>query len=359
MYLWSLATNPQHAAMANIPQQTKQGNSTTGTATTPPVPPQPVTPQSTNQTSSGQFSVMLPPHRNNVCLLKTAVATVSNGRRNTEAYILLDEGSQCSFVTSDLAKRLALQPIDQETIDISHFGSIHPSNEVLDVATVNLQTKSGETLQLSVFIVPLIATLLQNTISYSVTSLPHLQGLQLAHPVIAEREFHISLLVGADYYWDIVQDQVIRGNGPTAVQSKLGYLLSGPIQPASPNPPAANVFMVASPSSTDFDLECFWNLEAVGVSMTEDHSKSNTLNEYITSYITCSDDGAHIARFPWKSNNPNLPSNSAIAKHRTQQLVKCLTLTPALLKMYNQTLVEGLLSVSVQLWDPLHTTPLS
>ena len=149
------------------------------------------------------------------------------------------------------------------------------------------------------------------------------------------REFHISLLVGADYYWGIVQDQVIRGNGPTAVQSMLGYLLSVPIQPASPNSPANNLFMVAS--TTD---KRFWNLEAVGVSMTKDHSKSNTLNEYITSCVTRTNDGAFIARFPWKPNHPNLPLNSAIAKHRTQQLVKHLTLTSALLKMYNQILAE-------------------
>ena len=335
-----VTTNIQHAAMTNVTQQTEQGNATSGTVTTPPAPPQPVTPQPTNQSNTSQFSVTVPPHRNNVCLLKTAVATVSNGRRTTKACILLDEGSQRSFVTSDLAKQLALQPIGQETINISHFGATHPTNQVLDIATINLLTKSGESLQLSVFIVPLIATPLQNIINYSVTSLPHLQGLQLAHPVIAEREFHISLLVGVDYYWDIVQDQVIRGNGPTAVQSKLGYLLSGPIQPSSPNSPATNVFMVASSSSTDFDLERFWNLEAVGVSMTEDHSKSSTLNEYTTSCVTRTDDGAYIARFPWKPNHPDLPSNSAIAKHRTQQLVKRLTRSPPLLKMYNQILTE-------------------
>ena len=113
----------------------------------------------------------LPPHWNNVCLLKTAVATVSNGRRNAEAYKLLDEGSQGSFITSDLAKILALQPSGQETINISHFGATHPANQVLDVATINLLTKSGEAVQLSLLIELFIATPLQNTISYSVTSL--------------------------------------------------------------------------------------------------------------------------------------------------------------------------------------------
>jgi len=37
------------------------------------------------------------------------------------------------------------------------------------------------------------------------------------------------MLIGADDYWDIVGDDIIRGNGPTAVASRLGYFLSGPL----------------------------------------------------------------------------------------------------------------------------------
>jgi len=33
------------------------------------------------------------------------------------------------------------------------------------------------------------------------------------------------MLIGADAYWSIVQDTVVRGPGLVAVQSKLGYLL--------------------------------------------------------------------------------------------------------------------------------------
>ena len=57
----------------------------------------------------------------------------------------------------------------------------------------------------------------------------YLRGLKLAHPYSDDDKFDISLLIGADHYWDIVKDKTIRGNGPTAVESKLGYLLSGPV----------------------------------------------------------------------------------------------------------------------------------
>ena len=149
-----------------------------------------------NQTNTGSLSLTLSPYQNNACLLKTAVATVSNGRRTAKAYVLLDEGSQCSFVTSDLAKALVVQPCGQETMNISHFGVPHPTKQVLDVATNNLLTRSGDTVELSVLIVPFIATPLQNTISYSVTNLPHLQNLQLAHPLITERIPNITVSRG-------------------------------------------------------------------------------------------------------------------------------------------------------------------
>ena len=48
------------------------------------------------------------------------------------------------------------------------------------------------------------------------------------------RNFKISLLVGADFYCDLVEDHIIRGDGPTAMSSKLGYLLSGPAPLAQP-----------------------------------------------------------------------------------------------------------------------------
>jgi hypothetical protein len=41
-------------------------------------------------------------------------------------------------------------------------------------------------------------------ITYSI--LLYLKGLQFAHPVTHDKEFAISLLIGADFYWDIGVD---------------------------------------------------------------------------------------------------------------------------------------------------------
>ena len=137
-------------------------------------------------------------------------ATVTHGQTN----LLFDEGSQRSFVTKALPNALKLQPYHKEDINLSSFGANCQLSRQVEVAMVNFLTNNGDAVPLSVLVVPHIATPLQNTVSISVTRLLHLRDLQLAHPLTAEREFEISLLVGADHYWDIVEDHIVRGMGP-------------------------------------------------------------------------------------------------------------------------------------------------
>ena len=57
-----------------------------------------------------------------------------------------------------------------------------------------------------------------------------LQGLELADMSIAETgQQDIDVLIGSDYYFNIVSGDVIRGSsGPVAVSSMFGWVLSGP-----------------------------------------------------------------------------------------------------------------------------------
>jgi len=237
--------------------------------------------------------------------------------------VLLDEGSQRSFITKELASSLALKPKQFEDVNISSFGANCNLNQQLGVAMINLLTGDGQAVPLSVLVVPRIATPLQNTASISVACLPHLQNLQLAHPLAAEQEFEISVLVGADHYWDIVGDHIIRGagGGPTAVASKLGYLLSGP-QLNNPQHFSTSTMTITITQPSEFDLERFWSLESVGVSISDVNTEENMLQHYISSSVTRDPDGAYVARFPWQPNPPTLPSNFIASERRTRQMLK-------------------------------------
>ena len=335
----SLCTNEQNgdtSEQPTLPSATQQNVSMTSQNLA--VTNQPC---ATTPTESTSLSATAPPPQHTVCLLKTAVATIRHGPNHTRANLLFDEGSQRSFITESLASTLALQPHHKEDITISSFGAQRQLNKQTNVAVVHLVTLTGQTIPLTVLIVPHIATPLQNTITFGVADLPHLQKLPLAHPISADKEFNISLLVGADHYWDIVEDVIVRGNGPTAVESKVGYLLSGPA------PITTGQFLATTSSAmmltllpTEFNLERFWDLESVGVTPPHDHPENSVLNHYSTSCITRDDDGAYVARFPWKLDHPELPTNYTVAKQRTKQLVKRLFQAPELVKVYSRIIKE-------------------
>ena len=109
---------------------------------------------------------------------------------------------------------------------------------------------------------------LRNVYRSQLHALPYLRGLTLAHPMTGNKQFNVSLLIGEDYYWKLVGDDVIRGNGPTAVQSKLGYLLSGPlVQSAASNTITSmhiGININSEHGNVDQTLEKFWEVESSG-----------------------------------------------------------------------------------------------
>ena len=202
-------------------------------------------------------------HVKSVTFLQTAIAPVHVGHINTLANILFDEGAQRSFITEDLAVKLQLQSFTTEHIAVASFGTNTLANRQLPVAQVQVETQLGELIPISVLVVPVIITPLHNTVRSCITRLPYLQGLKMAHPVTGEDNFQISLLIGADFYCSFVEDDIIHGDGPTAQQSKLGYLLSGPMLQQSSTVSALHISTLP-PDIKEPSLEVLWSLEYCG-----------------------------------------------------------------------------------------------
>lgn len=246
-------------------------------------------------------------------LLKTARAKViskDSGRR-VAVNILFDEGSQRTFVTRKVAEQLETPYSRQERVHISTFGATQPRSEEVDVVDLTLQTRSSN-VHLSALVVSKIATPVPNHISQAVTAHSYLQGLELADHVASET-FEINLLIGADYYWEIVGNDIVRGPGPTAISSKLGYLLSGPTGGGETAVNNVMVYQVMTPPITSY-----WDLETVGIK--DDPGDSPTITRFKDDLQM--KDGKYIASLPWKEDHPPLPTNYKVAEGRTQALIR-------------------------------------
>ena len=93
---------------------------------------------------------------------------------------------------------------------------------------------------------------------------PHLQDLELAENF--DSNDAISVLIGSNYYWAIVNAEVIKGeSGPTAINSKFGW--------RSSNRTNSNLIISDLPHPPDFEgndaismeLRRFWETESIGI----------------------------------------------------------------------------------------------
>ena len=279
---------------------------------TPPVTPTPTPPTQPpstqlNVTTSHQddlsTTTTLSTSNNTVTILKTAIATVGAQHTYGKANILFDEGAQRSFITKNLAAQLRLQTTEKEVINLSAFCAQPKPPQNFDSTIVYVKTNSNEEIPIRVLIVENIASPLQLHCTDIINTIPHLRELPLAHPVTNHENFEISLLVGADHYWDIVEDRIIRGNGPTAMQSKIGYLLSGPLPSTHSANEAANFLTFSTSPLQEVDLQRFWSLESMGITpSTDDDQQNHFLKDYQRSSITRQPSGCYNAGFPWKKN---------------------------------------------------------
>ena len=167
--------------------------------------------------------------------------------------------------------------------------------------------------------------------------MPHLQGLILAHPITDKENFEISLLIGSDHYWNFVGDHIIRGNGPIAMQSKLGYLLSGPLTQSQTQFSSGTILHVAAAYRED--NQDFWNMEPTDTTGCK-NSNDHFFLQYQNSCISREEDGGYTVKFPWKNDHVILPSNYAVCEWRTRSLACRLSQVPQLLETYGSIIAE-------------------
>ncbi|MCV6575674.1 MAG: hypothetical protein OIF58_08065, partial [Cohaesibacter sp.] len=182
-------------------------------------------------------------------------------------------------MTTSVREQLKLSTEKRQTITIKTFGSSDETTQCVDVVQLCIAAENGDDLQLSAFVVPLICDPLQRqSIAKGSNTHAHLKGLKLADDCTGDHDVVVDILVGSDQYWNLVSGRVILGeDGPTAIQTKLGWVLSGPIHGATQDDRQQNNLVTThvlksavkpvdvTNKSLDENLRTFWELQSLGI----------------------------------------------------------------------------------------------
>ena len=282
-------------------------------------------------------------------LLQTAKARIYNledPQRAQDVRILLDNGSQQSYVTEEIQHTLSLTTESVETMVIKTFGSNQEKRRSCGVVHLGMSLKGGGHLNLSFFTVPMICEPLSTQpIARARRSHQHLAGLDLADFSHGNEELHIDILIGSDHYWKLATGEVRQGSSRlTAVQTRLGWVLSGPVDDTE-RQDAVNLVSthilrtdtqpLHQKCDLDEGLRKFWDLDTLGIK--EEGSVYEEFERNVTSR-----DGMYEVCLPWKEPHPVLLDNLEQSRKRLTGLLKRLKHSPQILQQYDAVIKDQL-----------------
>jgi len=190
---------------------------------------------------------------------------------------------------------------------------------------VGMKTYCGPDIELTLLTVPYISEPLSvQPISLCLESFNLLTSLALADKSDGTTPTEVDIIVGSPYYLKLMTEDIRRGEeGPVALHSKFGWVLSGPVSTARQEISTTNLVTTHTlrvdmepdrVKMLDNCLYSFSNLESLGVSIKED-----LLLEMLNNMIHFKNERYEVC-LPWRDYYSPLPTNYELASRRLRSL---------------------------------------
>ena len=308
---------------------------------------------SVEEGSTNLASSYLKVNQINSVLLQTARAYIlsTDEKYSRNLRILFDSGSQNSFITPKARALLNLEIVTSKDMSIKEFGGGKVKSN-LDVVRFCVKSKDKNlNIYVNAFVNEICHPLVNQEINLAKQSYPYLVGLDLADSNPENLNMDIDILIGADFYWQFIENFTVRsqdGFGPVALASKLGFVLSGPVMNSQKEDPSSSQHVISCTHvlkiesenvSEKFKLQNtlnkFWDLESLGIAPEED----DVLYKFKTD-VKFNDEGHYEVKLPFKKNHEQLNDNFINSKNRLMGLTKKFKNDEKLLKEYNNIFFE-------------------
>ena len=145
--------------------------------------------------------------------------------KSLKVKVLLDPGLHKTYLSDNVRDLLQLDTINKENVQIKAFGDTKGQLKELDEFKFVLRdwNSDGLRIYLACFSVLVVCGLVNGQkVKFAKSNYSFFKNVKLADEGLYKE--NIDLLIGADFYWDIVDGSVKKGNGvaPVALRSKLG-----------------------------------------------------------------------------------------------------------------------------------------
>ncbi|XP_076549168.1 uncharacterized protein LOC143306442 [Osmia lignaria lignaria] len=236
-------------------------------------------------------------------LLATArIELRSPSGRSEKIRVLLDQGSVVSIISENLTQRLRI-PRSRVSACITGIGNTAISCRSLATFTI-ASCKTESVYSMTAYVLRSLSSYTPNRVTADV-KLSHIRDLDLAdeNPFSSDP---IEMIIGADQYGLFLLDGLRKGTTkePTAQNTTLGWILSGPVPSSSSISSASTAnFHCNVSSNLDIELRRFWEIEELP-SVTRLSPSEQQCEEHFQRSHTRAPNGQYIVRLPFVEGPP-------------------------------------------------------
>lgn len=202
-------------------------------------------------------------HGRSISVLPTAMVSVFHASGYThECTVLLDSGSEASFISESLVRKIGLKRTNAR-ITVKGLGASHATT-TQGMVNVKLRSKYGpdkSIINIQALVLNKLTSKLPSE-NLDVKNLQYLKPIPLADPTFSIPK-HIDIIVGADYFFHLLRPGQITGllNGLLAQNTVFGWVISGKLK-CNSNSSNVNTYHIRkSENNIDSTLKRFWQLE--------------------------------------------------------------------------------------------------
>ncbi|UYV69100.1 hypothetical protein LAZ67_6002418 [Cordylochernes scorpioides] len=259
---------------------------------------------------------------NNISLM-TLIVKIKGPKRSKMVRVLLDSGSQKSYIRRSLAKELDLPKVGEVKLNKFLFGGQTTGEKAHSIFYFQLDNvDEGKAFKMEA----LEETIICGNISPVETGPRQWEldkkGITLTK--VDNNKTEIDILIGGDYYGQLLTGKIEQlAGGLTAIQTVLGWTLIGN---TSSERPETSAQMVITLLTTQHRVTSLWELETIGIrdptEVISEKEKNVLMQEKFHEKICRGHDGRYLVSLPWKEGIGTIPNNLEIAEKVLIRLIQ-------------------------------------
>lgn len=261
----------------------------------------------------------------NDVVLQTLRCVINSGNSNRQGRVLLDTGSQRSYILERTARQLSAEPVGEAEVCHLLFGGVRDVRRH-NLYKIRLEGNRGN------FLVDM-QVLGHDKICERIPSVakgPWMDELKEKKIFLTDLKSdgaEVEVLIGADYYAKLMTGRrCCLKNGLVAMETQLGWTVSGKLCNVSDEPSFNMAMQVTSMFVKEASVSQLWDLETIGICDTTELKArgGEEVKQQFLQAVKRSDEGRYVVSLPWNSEVSEVPDNRDIAIKRLESMTKRL-----------------------------------